>query len=101
MPEFKPAKGAHEKLAETAEYKAGMSKIAGDVARQIRGQAPARSGYYRRSIKTFTQGDTIGVASSDPFAHLVEYGSVKNPAYAPIRRGVRAAGLRLVESPKQ
>ena len=32
---------------------------------------------------------------SASFGHLVEFGSVNNPPYAPIRSGVQAAGLRL------
>lgn len=30
-------------------------------------------------------------------SHLDEYGSINNPPYSPLRRGVRAAGLRLDE----
>lgn len=37
----------------------------------------------------------VRVGNTDYFAHLVEWGSVNNPPYAPLRRGVRAAGLRL------
>lgn len=32
--------------------------------------------------------------SDDDFAHLVEWGSVNNPAYAPLRRGAERVGLR-------
>lgn len=35
------------------------------------------------------------VINTDFFFHLIEWGSVNNPAYAPMRRGVRRAGLRL------
>lgn len=37
------------------------------------------------------------VGNTDFAAHLIEWGSVNNPPYAPLRRGVRAAGLRLKE----
>jgi len=40
------------------------------------------------------------VINTDPFFHLVEWGSVNNPPYAPLRRGVTAAGLRLDEDVK-
>ena len=40
------------------------------------------------------------VGNTDPFFHLTEFGSVNNPTYAPLRRGVRRAGLRLEEDDK-
>lgn len=39
------------------------------------------------------------VGNTDFFFHLTEFGSANNPPYAPLRRGVLAAGLRLNESP--
>jgi hypothetical protein len=38
------------------------------------------------------------VGNTDFFFHLTEWGSANNPPYAPLRRGVIAAGLRLDES---
>lgn len=43
-------------------------------------------------------GQTITVGSDNPFFHLFEWGSVNNSPYAPLRRAVRAAGLRLEET---
>lgn len=40
----------------------------------------------------------LRVGNRDFAAHMVEWGSVNNPPYAPLRRGVRAAGLRLDET---
>lgn len=57
------------------------------------------SGQAHRSIRVDRQGDQVRVGSVDPFWHLIEWGSVNNPAYAPLRRGARAAGLRLDLSP--
>src|SRR4051812_16675366 len=34
------------------------------------------------------------ITTSDKIWHIIEYGSVNNPPYAPIRRGVIAAGLK-------
>lgn len=92
---------ALEQLKHTAEYRQGMAQIAEDLAQNVRDQAPQRSGHYRSSIKTFDTGTQQGVAAHDVAAHLIEFGSVNNPPYAPLRRGIRAAGLRLDESPKQ
>jgi hypothetical protein len=84
-----------ELMAEPS-YQRAMHSTANEVARYVRASAPVQTGYYRRSIKT--RGATV--YSTDSFAHLIEWGSSRNPAYAPLRRGVRAAGLRLRESPK-
>lgn len=90
-----------EQISETQQYKDGMARVSRAVAASVSDEAPVKTGQYRRSIRVFQAGDVVGVKSDDPFAHLIEFGSAKNPAYAPIRRGVRAAGLRLEQSPKQ
>lgn len=73
-------------------YESGLAKIAGRGADKIRAAAPTGgTGYYRRSVRS--QGTSIVI--SDPFWHLIEWGSANNPPYAPIRRGIRAAGLHL------
>lgn len=38
-------------------------------------------------------GPEVTVYSTDPFWHLIEFGSVNNPAYAPMRRAVARHGL--------
>jgi hypothetical protein len=69
------------------------ARAAAEAARQV---APVgATGAYQRSIRVGEEGDVVAVTSSDAFAHLVEFGSVNNPAYAPLRRGARAAGLDL------
>jgi hypothetical protein len=50
-----------------------------------------------RAITTEQDGDTVYIVNTDFGGHLVEWGSANNPAHAPLRRGVRAAGLRLRE----
>jgi hypothetical protein len=78
-------------------YQASMAGIAQRTAKVVWSFAPHKTGAYGRSIKA---RENV-VYSDDPFAHLVEFGSTNNPAYAPLRRGVRAAGLRFVPLPKQ
>ena len=68
-----------------------------EVAAQAQALAPTVTGYYKRSIWTDRTTFGVTVGSHDPFGHMVEWGSINNPAYAPIRRGVLAAGLRLDE----
>jgi hypothetical protein len=72
-----------------------------EARRKIELIAPSGpTGLYKRSIVVFRDGDAVAVGSTDFAAHLIEWGSVNNAPYAPIRRGVRAAGLDLHELPK-
>lgn len=75
-------------------------KAAHEIKRNTEAAAPHGTGDYGDSIQVFEEGDHIGVETTDPFWHLIEFGSVHNPAYAPLRRGARAAGVRLEETPK-
>jgi hypothetical protein len=72
-------------------FDTAMNARARTVAAAVRTVAPEETGYYRRRIRVIGNS----VVSTDPFGHLVEFGSVNNPAYAPLRRGTLAAGLRL------
>ena len=87
------------KLEQTDEYKAGLTAIAQD----IRGRAHYVTRQFMPNkdtsdIVVATDGDEVYVSNTDHGAHLDEWGSVNNPAYAPMRTAVRAAGLRLEES---
>ncbi len=53
-----------------------------------------------RPVVVEVSGDDVRVANTDHGGHLDEWGSVNNPPYAPIRRSVRALGLRLSERGK-
>jgi hypothetical protein len=55
---------------------------------------------YVHSIDVVEIAGRVFVRTNDFAGHMVEFGSVNNEAYAPIRRGVRAAGLRLKETSK-
>lgn len=51
-------------------------------------------------VETVTTATGVRLTIRHYDGHLVEFGSKNNPPYAPLRRGVRAAGLRLDETPK-
>lgn len=64
----------------------------------------ARAPWMRRKSARFTvviESDQQGVrlVNTDYGGHLMEFGSANNPPHAPLRRGARAAGLRLDETP--
>jgi hypothetical protein len=76
-----------------ARYKAEMHELAEKVAENARQLAPRDTGQYASSI--IVQGSIVATTA---FAgHMVEWGSVNNPPYAPLRRACRAAGLRVRE----
>lgn len=44
--------------------------------------------------------DGVYIANTDHAAHLIEFGSINNPPFAPQRRGASNAGLRIEDTPK-
>lgn len=80
-----------------------VDRCAGDVAANVRASAPDGGPHpgvrYRDTIATDTNRPELDAAAArvttTDFAwHLIEYGSVNNPAYAPFRTGVERSGLR-------
>lgn len=74
------------------------------AAREVKSQAVAASprgtGHYAGRFKVTTGADGVFLGNDDFAAHMVEFGTVNNPPYAPLRRGVRAARLRFTENSK-
>lgn len=89
---FRSNPSAAREIANDPEFQAGIARLARAGTGDVQQAAPAGgTGYYRRHIRS--SGTRIQL--TDPFWHLIEFGSVNNPAYAPLRRGLRASGLRL------
>lgn len=59
-----------------------------------------RGGYFARRFSWRRYPRSRRLRNTDPFAHLVEFGSANNPIYAPLRRAARALGLPFKETPK-
>jgi hypothetical protein len=78
------------------EHQRGMEKVAKGVARSVRVVAPNETGYYKRRVRAVGKK----IVAFDWAWHLIEFGSVNNPAYGPLRRGAIAAGLRFVRRPR-
>lgn len=70
-----------------------------DLARVI---APRRTNYYVDRIEAQKDAEGVRVTSTDPFAHIIEFGGpdVKSPTYAPLRRAADALFDDFVEEPK-
>jgi hypothetical protein len=96
---FQSDPGAQAGLAATSEaVKAGVVQ-AGPYGRslswpkRIPGERwvrrPMKHGRFKASIEARRFRHYYRVVSTDPFAHLIEWGSINNPAYAPFRRTLR------------
>lgn len=87
-------------MKRTAGHRKAMFSGANQIASKGRLLAPRRTGFYGRRFKVGIEDGEVAIGNADPFAFLIEYGSVNNPPFAPIRRAVRAAGFRLDEHPR-
>lgn len=59
-----------------------------------------RRTYRSTPARTSPAGATATVYTTDVAGHIFEWGSVKSPVYAPLRRAVQRRGLRLRQVPK-
>lgn len=84
----------------------GRDLVAPKSAPQRQGRRRGRrkfrmfGGYFKRRWSVQRYRTWYRVRNDDPFAHLVEFGSRNNRAYAPLRNAIRSMRLRFVESPK-
>lgn len=81
-----------------------LTQRARDAAREVRRLAPRKRGFfdYRRGVRARAArrvGSTIEAAVEvvTPGWHLPEYGTTTHPPTAPLRRGVKAAGIDFQE----
>lgn len=88
---FNARKTFEQELRGQPDFQTGMQDRTRILAVTIEAASPHKTGYFARRVR---KRGRYRVALLDPFWHLVEYGSKNNPAYAPVRRAVRALGLR-------
>lgn len=66
----------------------------------IDGKVPVVTGSYKKhfdmglDVRPDLAGAVARIEVGEPRWHIIEHGSVHNEAYAPIRKGVDASGLR-------
>jgi hypothetical protein len=97
---FRPNPRFHDELRGQDDFRESLKERAEAAKAKAEPLAPQ---IMRRNPEAFeVQEDEEGVylANTDYGGHLAEWGSAKTPVTAPLRRGVKAAGLRLEESPK-
>lgn len=99
---FVPNPRLGAELTAQPEHREGLAEVAEDARAKAAGFAGLLMP--RPGVEQFVVVDTgeeLALVNTDHGAAIDEWGSAKNnPVNAPLRRGVRAAGLRLVETPK-
>jgi hypothetical protein len=78
--------------AETAPTRAEAAREALRHAQAI-ARGLGGTGDYARSLAA--DGDRL--LTDDPAGHLIEWGSINNPPYAPLRKAVEAVGAHFVD----
>jgi hypothetical protein len=101
---FVPNRKFEDDIRRQPEYRQALEQSA-DVVRvhASRFAEQAHAPWMKSQSKTIvvvTEGDDVAVVNTDHAGHLLEWGSKNNPAHAPLRRAVRAAGLHFEETPK-
>jgi hypothetical protein len=92
---FKPNPALVPELEAGAAFQALLEGKAGEVRSGAEAAAPVHTGHYKDRFYQSKLARGYRVGNTDFAAHIVEWGSVNNPPYAPLRRGVQAAGLHL------
>ncbi len=98
MPEGFHPKDISELAHQTAIHEALMTgaKASADEAQAV---APVKTGAYAASIGVTNDGDGVRLVATDWKANWIEFGTgapSPTPAFAPLRRGCEAAGLKFV-----
>jgi hypothetical protein len=101
MARFQPNPGFARQAANDVEIRAalrGEAERIADHARSLMHRGPdPRHGHTADQFVVEDEDGEIRVGIDDFAGHLVEFGSVNNAPFAPLRRGVQAAGLELHE----
>lgn len=92
---FKPNKNFPKAFGHDPEYQNGLAGVAKAAAGAAKSFAPVETGAYRDSIQVVEDDGKVYVSAFDFKALWIENGSIHNTPSAPLRRGVRAVGLKL------
>jgi hypothetical protein len=74
--------------------RAAMRRAGEQAAQEAQRLAPVDTGEYRSSIRVVDTPTGARVVAEDDKATYIEFGTEDTPAFAPLRRGTEAAGLR-------
>jgi hypothetical protein len=82
-------------MGNTADIVAEQAQVAADEANKLRHRVMPRK--RNNAVVVEKQAPDVFIVNTDLGGHLDEWGSKNNPAYAPLRTGVRNAGFDLIE----
>jgi hypothetical protein len=90
--------GWPEEVVHQAQALAVLRQAADDAKEAIDAAVPVVTGSYKAhfdlGLKVSAEGDHARIDIGEPRWHIIEHGSVNNPPYAPISKGVEATGMR-------
>lgn len=92
---YTPNPGFEASLLADPLTKAALKAFADTALAGAQAAAPVLTGRYRASLAVDDSGPTPALISTSSFWGLIEYGSVHNPPFAPLRRGVSSAGITM------
>lgn len=84
----------------SAQPQAALQSATDALAAKVQDESPVQTGRFQDSIRARRNRARRRVISTDPFGHLVEWGSPTSMVYAPFRRAIRALGFRFDEAEK-
>jgi hypothetical protein len=96
------ARGWETRVLRSPEGRVAIRGLANKMKDEIAQNVPVKDGdlqaWYERTARVRSGKLYLGTPSMEYSTgvniwHIIEYGSVKNPPYAPMRRGAEAAGL--------
>ncbi len=92
MSRFAPSKDFHALAQRDA--KDARRELAERIVDRAGDLAPEHTGHYVDSLHVIQDGDRVVAATDDVAGHMVESGSVNNPAYSPLRRAASDVAAR-------
>lgn len=81
-------------------YSPTLVGTAQQIVRGAQVASPDQTGHYDRSLHVVQDNGQVFAATDDIAGHIIEFGSVKTPPHAPLRRGAMSVGLRFVDDAK-
>ncbi len=95
---FTPNPRFEDELKRSVAHRVRMREAAERGADASRAAAPVRTGHYRDSIRVEPTPTGARVVSDDPAANVIEWGSVNNIPFGPLRKGAETSGAHYVDT---
>lgn len=94
MARFVPNPRFESQARQSREMREAIRRATEPALREAQRLAPVDSGEYRDSLQIVEDADGVRLMSDDDKASFIEFGTEDTPAFAPLRKGTEAAGLR-------